>query len=372
MKFWVKCVLVVFIGLIVIAGFLKVITGKFVYNLTVKNIPELTDTKIDLKSVNVCFLKGKVTFNELAISDSADSSAKRILFIKKLRINIGVFSLLKGNLLFQEISFHQPVINIDHPRFNEVFSCLTGTIGTKNVEETKNISSSLSIPLTIEKIVFKKGKLVFSSYPDNNQFLLIDNLDCLVKNINVGNSGVKFGLKGELPSSPKGNISCKGEFLTVNQKVTLTGEFQAKNIFLPYFNSFFEPNSNFNIENGVLQIHSIIQCQNDWLVSSNLVTLENLYIRFGDGTAKTQKIFGLPVKIVTDFFKTDKISFNLPISGDIRDPQFGFSTAISQILLKAFKGKFKDSTAKTLSIKMGRKIGGKIDKLFREIFYLKK
>ncbi|MCK4532185.1 DUF748 domain-containing protein [bacterium] len=372
MKFWLKCVLVVFVGLIIIAGFFKVLAGKLIYNLTVKNIPELTNTTIDLKSVNVCFLKGRVSFNELAISDSADSSAKTILFVKKLRINIGLFSLLKGNPLFQEIFFHHPIINIEHPRFNEIFSCLTGAIETKNAEEIKNISSPLSIPLTIEKIILKKGKLVFNDYPDEKQSLLINNLDCLVKNINVKNSGVKFSLKGEFPSSPKGNIFCKGEFLTVDQKVNLTGEIQAKNIFLPYFNSFFEPNCNFNIKNGILQLHSIIQCQNDWVVSSNLVTLENLHISFGDGMTKTQKIFGLPVKIVTDFFKTDKISFNLPISGDIRDPQFGFSTAISQMLLKAFKDKFKDSTAKTLSVKMGRKIGGKIDNLFREIFYLKK
>ena len=272
----------------------------------------------------------------------------------------------------QEIFFYQPVINIEHPRFNELFSFLTGTRKTTTREETIRISCSSLIPLTIKRIILQKGTLVLNGFPDKKQFLLIDKLNCLIENISTKNLAVKFDLKGEIPSSSKGNISCKGKFKAISQEVNLTGEIKAKNIYLPYFNSLFEPNNNFNIENGLLQLHSNIQCQNNWLVSSNLVTLENLYISFPQGKKEKHKIFGLPVKIVTNFFKTDKISFNLPISGDIRDPQFGFSTAISQMLLKAFKEKFKDSTAKTLSKKMGRKIGGKIDKLFRELFNLKK
>lgn len=374
-SFWIKYFLITFIGLIIAGFFIKNLAERFVYNIVINKVPELTGINVNLKSVSIGFLQGKISFNEIILSDLSPLSQKPVVAsVKKFLVDIGIISFLKGNFVFQRIVLYQPIINLGHQRSNEILSFLIGLAREETSREITKATYKHLIPFTIEKVIFKKGKLIFDDFSKEEHFLVIDNLDCSIENIGKYSKELplKFGLKGEFPSLLKGSLACKGEFTSLIQKVNLTGEIKAKDIYLPYFNPLLGSDSNFSIKNGTLQLHANIRCQNNWLVSSNLVTLENLYISFEEGMVAKQKIFGLPVKIVTDFFKEDKISFNLPISGDIRDPQFGFTTAISQILLKAFKGRFKDSTARTLSAKMGRKIGEKIDKLFREVFHLKK
>ncbi|MCX5781315.1 MAG: hypothetical protein NT145_01215 [Elusimicrobia bacterium] len=171
---------------------------------------------------------------------------------------------------------------------------------------------------------------------------------------------VRVKASAKIPSVKPGVLDLNLNFNSLAPKYNFAGEFKATDIYVPYFSPFLKGNDEIILKNGTLEIRSNVNCTENWITASNMITLNRLSM---ESTSK--KIFGIPKDVATQFFEANNVAFDLPINGDIFKLKIDFKTASTQVMYKALQGRFKsESFTRRVAESFGERIGEKLQELF--------
>lgn len=142
----------------------------------------------------------------------------------------------------------------------------------------------------------------------------------------------------------------------------LEGEIQIRDLSLPALYRTWGRDPELQILSGRLDVKTQFTIGGDQLTASHLVEIKDL--RVDPGARK--KLFGLSVKRLKDVLVIDRLSFVVPMSGSVQDPQIGFATSLEQILTKILDGKIDDpEDLRTWARRGGNYFGAKADAAWR-------
>lgn len=142
----------------------------------------------------------------------------------------------------------------------------------------------------------------------------------------------------------------------------IDGEIQVRDLSLPALYRTWGRDPELQILSGRLDVKTQFTVNGDQLTASHLVEIKDLRV---DPGAK-KKLFGLSVKRLKDVLVVDRLSFVVPMSGSVQDPQIGFATTLEQILSKILDGKIDDpEDLRAWARRGGNYFGAKADAAWR-------
>lgn len=164
-----------------------------------------------------------------------------------------------------------------------------------------------------------------------------------------------------LPEDP-GAMTAHATLQEPFSPAALEGEIQMRDLSLPALYRIWGRDPELQILSGRLDVKTQFTIRGDQLTASHLVEIKDLRV---DPGAK-KKLFGLSVKRLKDVLVVDRLSFVVPMSGSVQDPEIGFATTLEQILTKILDGKIDDpEDLRTWARRGGNYFGAKADAAWR-------
>ncbi|MFC1500885.1 hypothetical protein ACFL58_00330 [Elusimicrobiota bacterium] len=327
--------------------------GNYLLEIANKKIPEIFDRKISIEKINISAITGKVILKNVKIETYPQVSSKPALTVPSFVIQISLQDLFIGKLLIRKVVLAKPVLNAKLEGISKSDSMLSYIAGLR------------SLNVGPRNLFIHKG-LFIADIDESNELVIFSDFNVAIKNMPVKfNEDRPFSveLSASIPSFEKGFINLDLQFNSVRPNLDFEGEFKAKNVSIPYFSPMFREGDEVIVQNGTLEIRSNIHCVDNWLTESNVISINKLNLDIS-----SKKIFGIPAEVATEFFESNTVTFDLPISGDIRNLNYDFETASTQVMYKALQGRFKsDAFTKKISERFGKKIGKKLDVLFAKL-----
>lgn len=170
-------------------------------------------------------------------------------------------------------------------------------------------------------------------------------------------------VEGVFGPEKAGTWSGRFSFREPMAPLSAEGELRLERVELPKLVGALFPAAGVRVESGTLDLKSQIAVVDDRLTASHLVEIRDLKIDPGD----RKRILGLSVNRLKDLLEIDYLSFVVPMSGSLDDPQIGIASSVEQILYKVLEGKVEDpEDLRKWSRRGGQYLGNKIDRAFRE------
>lgn len=296
--------------------------NKYILNFVNNELPKIINRKVEIKNARISLLTGTLTLDNLRLYDMQVVSKNAALSADKLRIKVDITRILQNKFSVREIHIENGTLTAD--------------------------------------------------LQNGSSFCIFTKVNAFVENPFLAKSDKKLPLSikvdAKIPSQKKGAVKVNLRFDSISPKLNFTGEFEVKNVSVPYFYSLLHPARDVAINDGTIDIKSTIHCADNWLTVSNVVSINKLDVRIAQ-----KKVFGISTELITEFFKNNNVTFDLPVNGNVHSLRFDFSTAVTQIMMKALQDKLKDDSAVLkVSEKLGRKIGGKLGADLTKLLYPKR
>ncbi|MBN1384427.1 MAG: hypothetical protein JW983_06080 [Elusimicrobia bacterium] len=337
---------VLFLVLIVFA--IQKLSNKYILKVVNNELPKILKKEVSVKDAHISVLSLTLRLKGFYLQDTGAGVKDVMLNVNEIRIKANIVKVLKGTFSIKEILFTKPKINI---------ACLSKVKDIVTVPANSEYLSGIDI----ESIIVEDGILT-TNLLDDKAFIPLGDISASISSIKK--LPLEMKIVGVLPAKRKGALDLELKFQSF-KKLNFEGKFKLKNIYTPYFNSLLGAENDIKINGGEVDVKSNIHCSDDWLTVSNIISIDKL-----DLEVSQKKLYGIKSELITEFFRKNNVTFDLPISGNIRSLRFDFSTAATQIMLKALQEILEDPDDVTkYSEKLGRKIGSKMGKDLTKLLY---
>ena len=313
--------------------------------------PILTNRSIDLdkftlKGINELsfesfLVKGLKIFPEndnsssIAVLDSFEINQLKLTNNKTLHIKNIILAGTGANLIIDK----SKSLNIQQRLSRSL------PIGNNDSTSNKNDQKASEDPLDIkiDEIRIEDGHLLsFSDQSLNTPFKISSTIKQIsITNLDTANQKTKNHLKIDLTANKHGKIKLEGDAQLLNKLKEFEMSGNAKGIDLRPISSYLEPSIGHKIKSGQLNVDIKLSALNgtiDSLLDLNLKKFELRPISEKE-KAKLDKDLGLgmPVNSALNLLRDgdDNINIELPITGDVENPDFDPSDAIYTAMSKA-------------------------------------
>ena len=187
-----------------------------------------------------------------------------------------------------------------------------------------------SMAFTIKKLLIDNSQCTFTDSSLVTPFRLpVSEINILTTNFDL-NKENEFSVKAAFPEGGKLDFSWKGSIADLsNQQVMLDLQNLSLRLFSPYCLQY----TAYDITEGNLNFQSKNIIRQDNIESTNLIDAYKMNVgdKHGDLKPAINLPLGLALYLLKD--KDDKISFDVPVKGNLDDPQFSYSGIIVKTLV---------------------------------------
>ena len=321
---------------ILLTGFQPYINS--VANMKILNGELATNLLVDIdaaKPTPLLKVKGDIKVSALNVIET--SLNEELLSWENLILNDIQFSYPEQKLTLSAININEPFLRfvINEGSTTNIQQLMKEHEGPSN-SETKNneskakdepVSAAKSFTADINEINITNGKLDFSDSSLTPKFSAgIYSLNGDITGLSSNeDSRAKIDLKGKVDKYAP--VIIKGAINPLSHDAFTDIDMLFKGIELTTFTPYSGKFAGYAIDKGKLSLGLNYKLSNNKLVAENNVTLDQLTL--GD-VVNSEEATSLPIKFALSMLKDSEgvIEFNLPIRGDIDNPDFKYSSLV--------------------------------------------
>lgn len=335
-RYWIPLlILLILIGIRIALPF-------WVENYINKKLDGIEGYTGSVKDVDMHLYRGAYSVDSLVIDKMDDNNEVPFVTVRQIDASIEWASLFDGALV-GEIYLITPRINFVAPNKDE------GQFGTE-VDWTKHLREMM--PIRINRFAVRNGSVHYLDVASSPQVdLPLENLDLDILNISniKGSEDLPTDVTLNAVSIGGGtmNVEAKANLLKQIPDVDLNFEFEEVN--LPDLNNFLEAYANVDAEQGEFNLYSEMVINNGYLegyVKPIIRNLKVLNLEESEGNILEVVWEGI-VGVVTEVFENqpkDQFASQVPLEGDLNDPETEVFPAIWNIFRNAFVEAFSKQT----------------------------
>jgi outer membrane protein OmpA-like peptidoglycan-associated protein len=280
----------------------------------------------DTKKLNY---KGNITLNDTHLLHENETLVKaNDIHVKNIE-----FNQLSNDLKIESVNINQPFVFVQIDKQSQLnFTKFTKNSNTKN-PTSKNEEKTKDSPLTIMigPVSIKQGELLFEDLNLPIPFKTTSkNLDGMFSQYATSSTKPStLKLKGSV--GEYGFLKIDGKLVHNNLKYLTNVKLDFDNIALQDLSSYSQKFVGRKIEEGKLSLHLYYDLKNSQLEAKNNIIVEQ--IQLGE-KVQSEDAVNLPLALAIAILEDSDgvIDLNLPISGDVDNPEF----SIAPIVWKAF------------------------------------
>jgi len=317
--------------------YIEIADGRISLDGTTNYFPNKTGADLIIES--------SFKLNSLFVNDTRNDI--QLFTLNDLDIKSFTYEMNPNRFYVEEMNINSFYVNamIDkHKVLN--FSKLSKSIVDKNISTTSNheLNTSNKFPVSIAKISFLNGSAEFSDYSIPIKFktnihnlsgdvYAISNISGETSYININGDVDKYGLTKMI-----------GSIDGSNPKLFMDIDLSFKNLNLNSMSGYSSSFAGYEIDSGKLFLDLKYKIVNSQLQSSNNLMIKK--IKLGK-EIEDENITKLPLGFVIGLLEDNDgiIDIDLPIEGDVDEPEFKYSTVVwnvfSNLITKAVTAPFK-------------------------------
>jgi len=338
---------------------LAVIAQKFELEILEQYLRELTNfgyfkgnLDADLK-VNGCFKTAEdVTFSGmLAINDfkAGEKQGDDYASFHKLALAIFELSPKKHKYLFDSVSLNNPYFNYERYDYLDNFTRMFISEETKKAVESQGAKFNLVLEIgnyikrlsqnffrsnyKLNRLAIYSGDLEFNDYSLSEKFTIHLNplyvlADSITKNQKRVGVSIKTGIQ------PYGNATIALS-INPNDSSDFDLNYILQKLPVAMFNPYLIQYTSFPLDRGTLSIKGTWNVRNGIISSDNHMLLIDPRL---EERKKTKGIKRIPMRLLMAFVRErgNVIDYQVPISGDLKDPKFHLHDVVMDVLGNVF------------------------------------
>ncbi len=335
----------ILLGIIIILIGFRIYLPYWVKDYVNKVLDEIPGHQGSIQGVGISLLRGAYRIDSLIIEKTDGNIPVPFLNIEKIDLSVHWGALFDGEIVGEVILFN-PIVNfvVNKSKENTSNSLQVG----KEADWTEPLKKL--IPLQINLFTINNGEAYFKDYTVDP---IID-LDLKLINLNAKNlsnteeqSGLPSTINASATSIGNGklNIVCKANVLRKIPDLDLNLKFEE--VYLPSLNKFTEKYAKLDFEKGTFNLYTEIII-NDGILEGyvkpilNGVKVFNLKKDSDNGVLKLlwEGLAGAVMEIFENQPK-DQFATQVPLEGNLNDPDIEIWTTITNTLKNAFVEAFK-------------------------------
>ena len=321
---------------------LRVASGSTDMSATVAAFENLTTDQTELN------IGGNFRFNDVSLLDS--EQAKPVLAFSRLAVSDLDFSSTKNTLVMQQLLLQSPEmwLGLDaQGQFNLSQLMVADSSSQKPEESVKEpaaeVVESKPMDIALNQLRLQQGNVNFSDRSVDPLFSIALNKT----DMNITGLSSKPDETAEMQLSAMINnyapINMQGAINPLSEQLYADLAVQLKSLNMSSFSSYSGVYVGKEIDKGKLNLDVDYSVKQQKLNAKNSVFIDQF--NFGENVASDQAT-SLPVGLAVSLLKNqnDEITIDLPISGDLADPDFGYGPivwkAIGNLIIKAASSPF--------------------------------
>ncbi len=276
---------------------------------------------------------------------SVANEEKPVITFDEFSVKIREYSQTenKNNIIIEQIELKHPNLFFGVVGEKNTYTNLVkNTFAGKHDTTYEKTNTASDIKLVVDKINIKDGAIEFKDYNLRRpQSQKIEKFQLEISDFVFPKPDKKTKLDWSMRINRQGILKFTADFFSdfsaANSKIKI------ENIAIRNFNEYSLENLAYPIKSGSFNFNSEISIKNRNLVSENIINF--LKFEFGQKD-RNYKDSGLPVKLAVAILRdrNKNIKLDVPISGNIDDPEFKLSRviwyAVKNILVKAVTSPF--------------------------------
>lgn len=297
--------------------------------------------------VNRISIKGKLSVNDFHLgktrTDDYIACSRLALVLKELSPNNNKYE-------FDSVTLDDPFVSFERFDSLDNVQALFGKAGS-NISDVTEQAGRFNLLITIGRYIKKLGlnffesKYRINSLAVNNGtfrfsdfslsekfFIQADKLYFQGDSITKTNKRVKFYLKSHI--HPYGNLSAR---LSINplDSGDLDLHYEVQNLPVTIFNPYFVTYTSFPLDRGSLKMKGDWKVREGIIESVNNVTLINPRV---GARVKGDETKWIPLPLIMSFVRErgNVINYNVPISGNLKNPKFHLRDVVTDLLVNVF------------------------------------
>ena len=272
-------------------------------------------------------LKGNATLNDFATTDLAGNELAKA---QKLYVAIEQIDLAKNQIFLDSVAASGLALNVELLKDgSNTFSHLFKEDTTQQTDTTP-AADETPMDFRIKSFNINNTTFHFADNTLKTPFVYnITDINVHADNVSL-NHNMQLKANATLPSKGMFDFEWKGNLEDLaNQHILVN----IRNLYLPDLSPYTIEYTAYPLKKGNLTFKSINSIRNNHLTSENL--LDIFKCEADKKLANMKPEYNIPLKTILYILKdrNDKISFNLPVSGNIDSPEFSYKKIIINTLL---------------------------------------
>ena len=318
-------------------------TNKFKLNLLVKNLAINIFKPYFQDEYNINQLDGFINCN-LLIAGNSNHIMDFILngtgSLKgfKLTNNLGepitsveTASLKMNSVNYKTSTYLFDYIHASNVKLEYILHAKTNNFSSLfKPEKASKTSDTTHMTLKIKNLSIDNSQLNYTDNTLNDPFNLpVTKIDFLANNFDL-NGNNEFNMKGSFPKGGFVKFNWKGNMNNLsNQRIMLILQNMNLNLISPYCKYY----TAYDITNGNMNYISRNNILNNNIISIN--NLDVFKINVGKKHKELKAKYNVPLKLALYIMKDkdDKIKFDIPVKGNLKDPKFSYSKIILKTMI---------------------------------------
>lgn len=307
-------------------------------NDTLEDIPGYTGS---IHNVDLHLYRGAYTIDSLVVDKIEDNNTVPFLSIHRIDLSVEWPALLNGAIV-GEVELLAPVFNFVAPDEDQ------GEFG-EDVDWTEPLKDF--IPVRINRFAIRNGTIRYLDFGSSPQIdIPLENLDLDILNISNAEH-----IEEDLPSTiALRAVSIGGGNLNINAEANLLKRipdvdlnFEFEEVYLPDLNNFLEAYARVDAEDGEFNLYSEFIIDDGILEGYVKPIIRNLKLLDVEEGSVLEVVWEGIVGFLTEIFENqpkDQFASQVPLEGDLNDPEAGVFPAIWNIFRNAFLEAFSKQT----------------------------
>jgi len=248
-----------------------------------------------------------------------------IASVQKAEVKINTIYLPTSTYLFD-------YIHATNANMTFIMTPKTNNFSVLFKPEVKNVPAAPSSPMTvkIKDLHVTESQLTYKDKTLKTPFSLpIQKIDFIASNFDMNGTN-EFKTKAAFPHGGSVDFSWKGNLSNLsNQQIMMNLQNLNLSLLSPYCLDY----TAFDITNGNLNFVSKNSIRNNNIESINILDVYKMHV--GDKHRNLKPTYNVPLKLALYILKDkdEKIKFDVPVKGSIKDPKFSYSKIIFKTLV---------------------------------------
>ncbi|MDR3653062.1 MAG: DUF748 domain-containing protein [Paludibacter sp.] len=240
-------------------------------------------------------------------------------------------SVKMNNISYKTSTYLFDYIHASNAKLDFILNPKTNNISALFKPEDKSKSSN-SAPMTfkVTDLHVDNSQLVYTDNTLNSPFKLpIKRIDFLAKNFDM-NGNNDFKIKGSFPEGGTARFSWKGNMNDFsNQQIMMNLQNMSLKLMSPYCKYY----TAYDITTGNMNFISKNNIRSNNITSSNTVDVYKMNV--GKKQKQLKVKYNVPLRLALYIMKDkdDKINFDLPVKGNVKDPKFSYKKIIFKTIV---------------------------------------